>query len=493
MIPGKLIVDLFAGGGGMSVAFERAFGRSPDIAINHNDDALSMHRANHPHTRHFVADVFEVDPRAATQMCPVGWLHLSPDCRHHSQAAGGQPRSRKIRALAWVACRWAGQVRPDVISLENVKQILKWSPLVAKRDRATGRVIKRDGSVAAAGERTPLEQQYLIPNPKREGKTWRAFVAALECLGYTVEWRTLVAADYGAHTTRERLFLLARRDGQPIRWPMPTHFKQPHVGETRWKAAEECINFSDLGKSIFGRPRPLAAATLRRIARGVPRSVLDTPEPFIVKTVSTGPRNLLASPVLVGVGGRAGQSDPTPADNPMRTITAKADTALSVAYMMQANGGYNTVAGHDLAEPMSAITATGSQQQLVTCQLSRTDASDALRVAAFLLEYYSCGSGSGNLSDPIDTITTHDRFALVTVFVRGVPHVVVDIRLRMLTPRELFRGQDFPESYIIDRGHDGRVFSHSAQVRMCGNSVDSVVAAAFLTVNAPWLAMREAA
>ena len=152
----KLIVDLFAGGGGMSVAMEMAWGRSPDISINHNDDALSMHRINHPQTRHFVADVFEVCPRGVTMGRPVGWLHLSPDCTHHSQARGGQPRSAKIRALAWVGFRWAGQVLPDVISLENVKQFLKWGPLVAKRCAQTGRVVKLDGSVAEPGERVPV-------------------------------------------------------------------------------------------------------------------------------------------------------------------------------------------------------------------------------------------------------------------------------------------------------------------------------------------------
>lgn len=172
-IASKLIVDLFAGGGGMSTALEQAFGRHVDIAINHDRDAVEMHKANHPQTRHFLADILEVCPRQATQGMPVGWLHLSPDCTDHSQAKGGQPRDRKIRALSWVGVRWAGQTLPDVISLENVVQILKWCRLIAKRDKATGRVIKLSGGVAAPGERVPLHDQYLIPDPKRLGETWR--------------------------------------------------------------------------------------------------------------------------------------------------------------------------------------------------------------------------------------------------------------------------------------------------------------------------------
>lgn len=676
LIDEKLIVDLFAGGGGMSVAFERAFGRSPDIAINHNDDALSMHRMNHPQTRHFIADVYEVCPRGATQGRPVGWLHLSPDCTHHSQASGGQPRSKKIRGLAWVGYRWAGQVLPDVISLENVKQILKWGPLIAKRDKATGRIVTLDvvecpktGSkvnrVADPGERVPVHLQYLVPDPKREGKTWHRFVAALEGLGYVVEWRTLVAADLGGHTTRERLFMIARRDGRPIAWPEKTHHKKPAKGEKKWRPAADCIDFSDLGKSIFERPKPLAPATMRRIAKGIQRYVLDSAKPFIVpiahyngtdtahsidepmrtitaatkggefslvapalvpvthqghdrvhpvsepmRTITAAHRGetMLASPVLIqaahgegqpgraqrwgsgsrdvqepigaitasgghaiaaatlvqtgygeregqspraldieapmgtivsqnckqafvsailaGVGGRAGQSEPKPANEPMNTVTAKADTAMVTAYMMQANDGFNTTVGRELAEPMTTITNSGSQQQLVTahlatlrnnctgvpaddpvptisaggehhglvtCQLSPADEAGALRVAAFLMEYYSEGGQWSQLDKPLNTITTRDRLALVTVFVQGTPYVIVDIRLRMLNPRELFNGQDFPADYIIDRGHDGRKFSISAQVRMCGNSVDPVMAEGFLKANAPELAVRRIA
>lgn len=669
----KLIVDLFAGGGGMSIAFEMAFGRSPDIAINHNDDALSMHRANHPQTRHFIADVFEVSPQSATQGRPVGWLHLSPDCTHHSLAAGGQPRNIKIRGLSWVGYRWAGQVAPDVISLENVKQILQWGPLIAKRDKATGRVVTLDmvrcptsgkmvNRIAEPGERVPVREQFLIPDKKRAGKTWRKFVAALEALGYHVEWRLLCAADFGGHTTRERLFMIARRDGQPIRWPAPTHFKKPAKGQKKWKAAADCIDFSQPCPSIFDRDRPLADATNRRIAKGIKRYVLDSAKPFIVpiahyngsapvhsvddplRTVTAATKGgefALATPVIAkfrgdsighlitdplptitsgagsarpaGAAHALGMASPIlvpathygvdqdrPVDDPLRTMVAtrRGETTLSAAsliqtgygerdgqspraldidaplgtvvgtgkhavctaYMMQANGGFNTNPGHSVEDPISAITNSGSQQQLATaclahlhancdardlddplrtvaaegqhhalvsafmsrqfgasvghdaqeplgtttaggggksalveCTLSPDDEAGASRVAAFLMRYYGEGGQWGGVSEPMATITTKDRLALITVTISGTPYVIVDIGLRMLQPRELFNGQDFPADYIIDRGHDGRVFSKSAQVRMCGNSVDPVMATAFLAANAPWLAVRKVA
>ena len=641
----KLIVDLFAGGGGMSVAMEMAWGRSPDVAINHSDDALSMHRANHPQTRHFVADVFEVCPRAATQGRPVGWLHLSPDCTHHSQARGGQPRSGKIRALAWVGLRWAGQALPDVISLENVKQFRQWGPLVAKRDPATGRVMTMDmvtcpatgrktHRVAEPGERVPVQNQYLVPDPRRAGQTYRRFVRCLEALGYVVDSRIICAADHGGHTTRERLFMIASRTGQPIAWPEPTHAKVPSDGRKRWRPAADCIDWSTPCPSIFERARPLAPATLKRIARGIVRYVLDSGEPFIaplthhgvdrgrpidapLPTITAAHRGELAvvAPTLVqaahgdgkpgraqrwgsgardiadpigtvtasgghaiaaatlvqtGYGERDGQaprsldieaplgtivaggvkhalaaahlvkfrgdSIGTSAHDPVPTITSGAGAArpagaahalgVATAYIMQANGGFNTTPGHDARDPMSTVTNTGSQQQLVTahlahlrgncdardvaeplrtvsaggehhglveCTLSREHQDGAERVAAFLMRYYGEGGQWSDPRDPMTTVTTKDRMALVTVAIKGTPYVIVDIGLRMLEPRELYRAQDFPDSYIIDHGHDGRRFSKSAQVRMCGNSVDPMMAVGFLRLNAPWMSVRRAA
>lgn len=529
----KLIVDLFAGAGGMSVAFEMAWGRSPDIAINHDDDALSMHRRNHPQTRHFVADVFEVCPRGATQGRPVGWLHLSPDCTDHSQAKGGQPRRKKIRALPWVGKRWAGQVLPDVISLENVKQIRKWGPLIAKRDPETGRCLKRAvdakgktvWAVAEKGERVPVQDQYLVPDPKHEGETWRKFIRSLEALDYVVETRLIKAADQGGHTTRERLWMIACRTGQPILWEEPTAFKKPVRGQRSWKPAADCIDWSIRCPSIFSRRRPLADATLRRIARGIVRYVLESGDPFIVSNntnnqphaistplpaITTGGRNILVVPTLVqtGYGERTGQA-PRSLDiqYPLGAIVAGGQKhALAAAYLMQANGGFNDTPGRDMRLPVSAVTTTGSQQQVVTAHLAalrgggevRDDIEEytldpeptdgAERVAAFLMRYYGQGGQWSDLRDPMTAVTTKDRMALVTVTIRGTPYVIVDIGLRMLEPRELFRAQDFPDSYIIDKGHDGRVFSKSAQVRMVGNSVDPLMAVGFLRLNAPEMA-----
>ncbi len=531
----ELIVDLFAGGGGLSTACEQALGRSPDIKINHSDDALSMNRANHPQSRYFIADVFEVCPRGATQGRPVGYLHLSPDCTHHSQAAGGQPRDERIRALTWIGRRWAGQARPRIITLENVRQILKWGPLVAKRDKVTGRVLKRCGTVAAPGEHVARRDQFLVPDPKREGTTWHAFVRSLQAMGYVVEWRILCAADYGAGTTRERLFMVARCDGKPIVWPEPTHFKNPARGQKRWVSAAECIDWSIPCPSIFERAKPLALATLRRIARGIQRFVLDSADPFIVNmahggklesvtdpvsTIATekGGCRAVVAPSLVqtGYGEREGQA-PRSLDitEPLGTIVGTGKHAAACAYLMQANGGFNETPGHDPRRPVSTITNSGSQQQVVaahlaqlsqhcdgrdaaeplrtimaggehhaavTCTLSPEHEAGALRVAAFLTTYYGNGQEC-DPRDPMNTVTTRDRLALVTVVLQGTPYLIVDIGLRMLTPRELYRAQGFPPDYQIEVGHDGRRFPKSAQVRMVGNSVSPHPAAALIAAN----------
>ncbi|WP_417219539.1 DNA cytosine methyltransferase [Achromobacter spanius] len=616
----KIVVDIFAGGGGWSTAYEQATGQHVHIAINHNPDALSMHEVNHPQARHFIADVWEVCPRQATGGLDVGWLHLSPDCTDHSQAKGGQPRRKNIRALAWVTVRWAGTVKPDIISLENVVQILKWGRLIAKRDPATGRVVKLDGTVAAPGERVPVEEQYLVPDSKQQGKHWHRLVAILCGLGYVVESRELNAADYGAGTTRTRLFMIARRDGLPIVWPKATHYKKPAKGQRGWRPAADGIDWSIEGKTIFGRKKPLADATMRRIARGMQRYVLDSVAPFIVpianwsrdgshsaqqpiRTITASPRGgahavaapalvpathhgadrvydlrepaktitaahrgefMLSTPVLIqaGYGERDGQA-PRALDlqQPLGTVTAGGiKHALASGFMVQANGGYNTTPAHDLRRAASTITNSGSQQQLITAHLTTlrrhstgTDASEpvagiaargqhhgvvaahltamsqnvtgsdprepaqtilagaaryglveydlkpedaegALRVAAFLMRYYGEGGQWGDLREPASTLTTRDRLALVTVHVQGTPYVIVDIRLRMLTPAELYDLQGVPKGYIITHGHDGRMFTKSQQVHMVGNSVSPPPAVALIQANAPHeLLLRKAA
>ncbi len=513
--PGEIVVDLFAGGGGASEGLKQAMGIDPALAYNHDAQAIGMHAANHPLTQHHREDIWHADPRVDVAGRKIGWFHASPDCTHFSQAKGGQPRSRKTRALSWVVLKWVGQLLaadkrtgsdtvPRIISMENVWQILTWGPLVAKRCKATGRVLRMDGSVAEPGERVPVENQQLIPDKRHAGRTWRQFVHSLESLGYAVEWRKLVASDYGAGTSRERLFLCARRDGQPIHWPSPTHGKAP--GLKKLVTAADSIDFSDLGRSIFNRPRPLADATMRRIAKGLKRHVIDAAEPFFLTEFANGGNGGRTWSALeplrtqcAGVkGGHFAVVAPTlavlrnnvdAADilNPLRTISAGGEHhALIAAFLEQANGGFAADnPGHDLRKSISTITATGSQQRLVTAdiaELSPEQEAGALRVAAFLINYYGNGTAL-DVRDPLDTITTRDRMALVTVHVRGVPHVITDIRLRMFKPRELFTAQGFPPDYIIDRTANGTPLTISAAVRMVGNSVSPAPIAALARAN----------
>lgn len=589
----EINVDLFAGGGGASTGLEMGLGRPVHIAVNHNPAAISMHEANHPGTLHLQTDVWEVDPVQVLAGRLVGWFHASPDCTHHSQAAGGQPRKKEIRDLSWVVIKWAGIGKPRVISLENVKQIRSWGPLIAKRCKTTRRVIKLDGTVAGPGERVPREEQFLIPDPKRRGSTWKRFLAELRALGYDVEYRLLKACDYGAPTSRERLFLVARRDGQPIVWPEPTHAAKPAKGQKPYRTAAECIDWTIPTQSIFERKRPLADATLRRIARGIQREVLERAQPFIVpianwsrealhpvdqplNTVTAWPRGgafALATPVMINAAHGEGRPDGVkrwgrgskPVDEPLGTVTASGSGGHSVAtaFLAQANGGFNTTHSKGMDEPMTTVTNTGSQQQLVSANLvhmrgncdarpmddplhtisaggqhhalaavflsrqfgasvgqgidepaptmpaggggktalveltlSPEDEQNALRCAAFMINYYGHGDAR-SLQQPLDTITTRDRLALVTVWIGGDPYVIVDICLRMLQPHELYAAQGFPPNYIITRGHDGRRFTKSEQVHMCGNSVSPPPMAAIAAVNNPWRAdqieRREAA
>jgi len=576
----EIVVDFFCGGGGAGTGLEIGLGRPVTVAKNHSPAAISMHTANHPAARHFTTDVFEGDPDEECQGRAVGWFHMSPDCTHHSQAAGGQPRKREIRNLSWIGLKWAGKKKPRVISLENVKQILQWGPLVAKRDKATGRVMKLDGSVAAVSERVPVQQQFLVPDPKRRGITWRRFVHLLGGMGYQVEWQIIKACDFGAPTSRERLFMIARCDGQPIVWPKPTHAKNPAKGQQKWRTAADCIDWSVPSKSIFSRKKALADATLRRVAKGMKKFVLDNPQPFIVpianwsgelaqsadeplRTVTSWPRGgsfAMASPVMVGAGGPVYAGKPVAADQPMGTLMTQSHRALASAHLVkfrfnsegaaitdpvptitsggnyqrpagaahamgvctafieQANGGFNTTPAKGADEPLTTVTNTGSQQRLVTAslatlrrncvgravddpvptmtagaehhalveyKLSPEHEEGALRVAAFLISYY----GTENISacdSPAPTVTTKDRLGLVTVSVRGTPYVIVDICLRMLQPHELYRAQGFPASYIIDKGADGKPFTKTEQVHMCGNSVSPPPMAALARANDPW-------
>jgi len=493
----ELVIDLFAGGGGASTGIELALGRHVDIAVNHDPEAVALHQANHPQTLHYVSDVFEVDPLAVTDGRPVGLLWASPDCKHFSKAKGGKPVSKKIRGLAWVVVKWAKLARPRVICLENVEEFQTWGPLAD------------DGR----------------PCPHRKGSTFQRWKAQLQNLGYQVEHREIRACDHGAPTIRKRLYLIARCDGQPIVWPEATHGTK----RVPYRTAAECIDWSLPCPSIFERERPLADATMRRIAHGVKRYVMDAARPFIVpvthqgdsrvhsidepaRTITSAKRGelALAVPTMIqtGYGERPGQAPRVPhLDKPLGTVVDGQKHALVAAFLAKHYGG-NETPGWPMNKACSTIT-TQDHHHLVTSHLAKlrgTSSSAATdeplhtvsaqgmhhaEVRALLLKYYGTDQDP-QLLEPLHTVTTKDRFGLVTV--EGCDYFIADIGMRMLQPRELYRAQGFPESYVIDRGADGRALSKAAQVRMCGNSVCPPVAAALVRANyVERRALREAA
>lgn len=476
-----LIIDSFAGGGGASTGIEIALGRSPDYAINHDADALAMHAANHPDTVHLSRNIWQVDPIDVVGRRPVGLLWSSPDCKHFSKAKGSRPVKRNIRDLAWTVVLWAKRARPRVIILENVEEFREWGPVIP--------IDTGDGTLYR-------------PCPERKGETFERWVGELKRLGYRVQWRELVAADYGAPTIRKRLFLIARCDGRPIVWPEPTHGdpKSESVRSGRlkpWHTAAEIIDWSLPCPSIFATSeeikriwgvranRPLAPATMARIAKGVMRYVIQAAEPFII-------------PVTHAVNA------------PLPTIVPTGNGAsLVAAFLAQHN---TDMVGHPATAPVSTIVGKGCTQGLVAAHMltlrgsGRRDApidepcptvsaggNHAATVAAFLAKYYGAGDPSQAVTDPLHTVTTKPRHSLVTVTIAGEPYVIVDIGMRMLTPRERARAQGFPDSYILDRGADGRSLSAEAQGRMIGNSVCPPVAAALVAANCSDLAITQPA
>ena len=391
-----LLIDNFAGGGGASTGIEIAMGRPVDVAINHDPVALWMHEINHPMTRHMCEDVWKVDPKKVCDGRPVDLAWFSPDCKHFSKAKGGKPREKKIRGLAWVAVRWAKAVKPKVIMLENVEEFKTWGPL------------DEEGN----------------PIKARQGETFGQFVAALSELGYEVEWRELRACDYGAPTTRKRLFLIARCDGRPIVWPEPTH--GPRTG-TPYRTAAECIDWTIPCPSIFGRKKPLAEATCRRIAKGIVRYVLDNPKPFIIQyhgetrkndfrgqeidrpidVIDTNPRYALVSPHVTKFrSGSVGHG----VDEPLHTVTAcsvgasnhpggAAPFGVVSAFLAKNNFGNTPFQGAD--ESVHTITTQGNRFGLVS---------------AFLAKHYSGVVGT-ELDRPISTVTSVDHHSLVAAHV----------------------------------------------------------------------------
>lgn len=618
----ELVVDNFAGGGGASLGIERALGRAVDVAINHDRQAVALHTANHPHTRHHCEDVWTVDPVEATGGRPVGLAWFSPDCKHFSRAKGGKPVSKKIRGLAWVVIKWARAVRPRVIMLENVREFETWGPLVPAMSKGGIALVDKDG------------RPKMVPCPLRKGRTFRRWLSSLRGLGYEVQHRTLDAADYGAPTHRKRLFLIARCDGAPIVWPEPTH----GPGRCKpWRTAAECIDWSlpcpsiflteEEGKKVKAK-RPLEEKTMRRIAMGLKRYVLDNPRPFIVRVNHGGPDfrgqdiggplstvtqrhgyGVVAPFFTAQYGERTGQPPRSHrADGPFPTVTPRAgggfplvEAALRIAddrsasveaplgtvtsvarphliapslvQYNQEKGGevrgkglgsplnvvptenrhglvaasltkyFGGVVGQTLDRPLPTITAIdhsgvvaasltsmrgGSVGQVVDRPLPTQTAmrhegvvaanlikmnfgdkqwspvDEPLRtilaganhhglVAAFLTKYFGSSRVGQTLAEPLHTVTSRDRFGLVMV--GGEPYEIADIGLRMLSPRELYRAQGFPEDYRIDveisvirktkKGERvvAKRLCKAAQTRMCGNSVCPPVAEALVRAN----------
>ncbi|HDL6963425.1 TPA: DNA cytosine methyltransferase [Yersinia enterocolitica] len=568
----EIIVDNFAGGGGTSTGIELATGRSVDIAINHDPNAIAMHTTNHPDTLHYCESVFDIDPVAATAGRPVGLAWFSPDCRHFSKAKGSKPVKKEIRGLAWVVVRWALAKKPRVVMLENVEEFKTWGPLITAEDGTEH------------------------PDPARAGETFAAFVAMLttgidaehpalqECcevlgidinsidakrlqsgLGYIVDHKELRASDYGAPTIRKRFFMVMRCDGLPVVWPEPTH-GDPKLLEVQsghrkpWRTAAECIDWSIPCPSIFERKKPLAENTLKRIARGIQRFVIDNATPFIVKCNHTSSKTTydcfrgqaldqplqtitkthgyaVATPIIARIGqtGFGGDRMAYEAGKPLTTITSKAEhllvapiiarefgnsvghvvddpsgtitaggggkSRLVSAFLAKHFGGNYTGSGADLNQPAHTVT-TVDHHALVTSNLIKLrgtckDGQQVTRpiptitagglhigeVRAFLLKYYGNEKEGVSLNDPLHTVTTNDRFGLVTV--EGIDYQIVDIGMRMLQPHELYAAQGFPSWYIIDRDYTGTKYAKDKQVARCGNAVPPPFAEALVRANLP--------
>lgn len=452
MINGELIVDNFAGGGGASTGIEMATGYSVDIAINHDPEAIRMHKTNHPSTKHYCESVWDVDPVKVCGSHPVALAWFSPDCKHFSKAKGGKPKDKNIRGLAWVACRWAGLVRPRVIMLENVEEFKTWGPL----NRAHR------------------------PIKKKQGVTYQKFVSQLQDLGYEVQTRELVAADYGAPTMRKRFFLIARCDGRPITWPEPTHAPadseavkagrlKPYAGAyTQIDFSLPCPSIFDTSEEIKRKygiraVRPLAEKTMRRIARGLKKFVIDNPEPFIVDRKAYTLIQYHSETAAHGVRGQGIRE-------PIMTVDGSNRYGLVAGFLSKF---YKSGTGQDLREPLHTVT---------------TSPGHFGEVRAFLVKYYGQGTGQP-VTEPLDTIPTHDRFGLVTI--QGVDYQIVDIGLRMLEPKELYGCQGFPDDYIIDHDYSGKSYPRSEQVKRCGNAVCPPIPAAMVRANLPELCVAE--
>jgi DNA (cytosine-5)-methyltransferase 1 len=487
LLSSEVAFDNFAGGGGASLGYWLATGRHPEGAVNHCRAAIKIHTTNHPHTEHWIEDVWQVDPTEATRGRDVGFTWFSPDCTHFSKAKGGKPRSRKVRALAWVVPRWAAAVAPRVMIVENVEEFLTWGPLHRHLDDCPGDE-SGDGCLARCS--------YGQPIAGKAGTTFRRWFGRMRRLGYVGEWRVLHAHHYGAPTNRKRLFLVFRRDGLPIAWPAPTH----GPGLLPYRTAADCVDWTLPCYSIFMTPaevkaqglkirRPLAAPTMRRIAYGLVRHVLENPRPFVVPTTADGQPG---APILVQTG--YGERKATAAckaqkprvldlHEPLGSVVACGQRhAVAVAYLVKHHGGHEGP-GQSPAEPLHTV-CTRNSKGVIAAELARGDLTPAQlegarRVYAFL-SVYNGTQQAPDLDAPMPTVLTKDRLALVTVTVDAETYIVVDVGMRMLTPRELARAQGFPDDYDIDAGG---TLSLEDQVRMIGNAVCPLVAKALIEAN----------
>lgn len=432
-----LIIDCFAGGGGASTGIEMALGREVDIAINHDPAAILMHQTNHPYTLHLTEDIFKVDLKKIVGDRKVALMWASPDCTSHSKAKGGQPRTKGLRILPWAVYKHAKDTLPDVIIMENVEEIQQWGPLDEKG----------------------------FPIKEKSGEDYRKFIKSLKSLGYSFESRELVAADYGAPTTRKRWYGIFRRDGKPIKFPVPTHHKSGSFGLKKWEECGKYVDWTDLGKSIFERKKPLAEATMRRIANGIRKYIIDNPKPYIVKD-----KKAIAYLIQYHTEQKQGDCRGQLLTEPIKTIDTSNRYGLVTAFITKF---YKTGIGQGLDEPLHTITTSQGHFGLVS---------------AFLIKYYGAGCGQ-TLSEPLGTITTKDRFGLVNVVIdyHGEKYIISDIFLRMLKPEELKLMQGFPKDYVIDHDYAFRPYPAKEQVARIGNSVVPVMAEALVKANCSYL------
>lgn len=525
----ELIVDNFAGGGGASTGIELATGRIVDIAVNHDRAAIEMHEKNHPYTRHFCEDVWEIDPRKVTQGRPVALVWCSPDCKHFSKAKGGTPVSKKIRGLAWVAVRWAATVRPRVIILENVEEFMTWGPI-------------KDGQ----------------PIKEKAGQTFRSFVNELKKLGYAVDWRVMRACDYGAPTSRKRFFLIARCDGQPIIFPEPTHGDKKPLKS--YKTAAECIDWRIPCKTIFGRNKPLSVNTLKRIARGLDKFVIRSPRPFIMQmnyenapqsvddplstitavnkhfavdpvltpyvmsnntgnaphganeplpTITTGNRNFVVSPYLSKYYGGEKQAG-ADVGKPLPTITAIDHNALAAVSLTSRYGNGEDGRGREIDKPLPTVTA-GDHNQLLAAHIATfrrgmdgqsvgeplstitAKAGHHAEVRTYLTKLGSGDALLGKWNEVRELLNTYAGYKIAAdeiliIEIDGVQYFISDVAMRMLEPHELAAAQGFPPDYVLKVSDS---YSKSAQIARIGNSVCPVMATVLVRANLPELCVRK--